>query len=209
MAEYQLHCFGESGNAYKVALLLELTGADWEPLFVDFFDGATRTPEFRSEVNELGEVPVLIHGTRKLSQSGVILTYLADRLGQFGPGSEDEGLEILRWLFFDNHKFTSFFATLRFQQHFMKVGQTPVTDFLLGRVQGAFDIVDKHLATTDFILGKQPTIADLSMCGYLFYKDEVALDWLRWPSLVRWTERVAGLPRWKGPYDLMPRSHKG
>jgi len=52
----KLHCFGESGNAYKAALTLELSGADWEPVFVDFFNGAGRTPEFL-EMNVMGEVP--------------------------------------------------------------------------------------------------------------------------------------------------------
>src|SRR5262245_14525486 len=73
-AEYQLYCFAQSGNAYRAALMLNLIGADWQPVFVDFFKGETRTPKFRTEVSEMGEVPVLAHGTRKLSQSGVILT---------------------------------------------------------------------------------------------------------------------------------------
>ena len=61
MAEYQLYCFAQSGNAYKAALMLALTGADWEPVFVDFFNGETRTPDYRA-LNEMGEVPVLVHG---------------------------------------------------------------------------------------------------------------------------------------------------
>ena len=61
MAEYELHCFAQSGNAYKPALMLALTGADWEPVFVDFFNGGTRTPEYPA-LNEMGEVPLLIHG---------------------------------------------------------------------------------------------------------------------------------------------------
>ena len=57
--------------------MLNLVGADWEPIYVDFFaKGETRTPEYRADVNEMGEVPVLVHGAKKLSQSGVILTYL-------------------------------------------------------------------------------------------------------------------------------------
>jgi glutathione S-transferase len=86
MAEYQLYCFAQSGNAYRAALMLNLIGADWEPVFVDFFAaGVQRTPEFRTDVNEMGEAPVLVHGAKKLSQSGVILTYLADRSGKFRP----------------------------------------------------------------------------------------------------------------------------
>src|SRR2546422_497073 len=78
MPEYQLYCFAQSGNAYRAALMLNLIGADWAPVFVDFFGkGEQRTPEYRADVNEMGEVPVLVHGAKKLSQSGVILTYLA------------------------------------------------------------------------------------------------------------------------------------
>ena len=117
MAEYRLHCFAQSGNAYKAALMLALCGADWEPRFVDYFNGETRTPEFRA-VNVMGEVPLLEHGPLKLAQSGVILDYLAGQLGRFGPENEDDRREILRWLLFDNHKLTSYPATLRFLRTF-------------------------------------------------------------------------------------------
>ena len=71
MPEYQLYCFAQSGNAYRAALMLNLIGADWKPVYVDFFKGGeTRTPKYRAEVNEMGEVPVLVHGAKKLSQSG-------------------------------------------------------------------------------------------------------------------------------------------
>ncbi|HHL22785.1 MAG TPA: glutathione S-transferase, partial [Aliiroseovarius sp.] len=67
----KLHCFGESGNAYKAAITLELSGLEWEPVFVDFFNGATRTPEFLA-LNPMGEVPVMEDKDIVLSQSGVI-----------------------------------------------------------------------------------------------------------------------------------------
>ena len=84
MAEYTLYCFAQSGNAYKPALMLELAGADWAPRFVDYFNGETRTPAYRA-INVMGEVPVLEHRGSALSQSGVILDYLAETLGKFGP----------------------------------------------------------------------------------------------------------------------------
>jgi glutathione S-transferase len=70
LADYLLYCFGESGNAYKAALMLELCRLDWELRPVDYFQGETRTPEYRSKVNELGEVPVLVHGPKTLSAIG-------------------------------------------------------------------------------------------------------------------------------------------
>jgi Glutathione S-transferase, N-terminal domain len=115
MAEYQLYCFAQSGNAYRVALMLNLIGADWEPIWVDFFvKGEQRGPAYRTNVNEMGEVPVLVHGSRKLSQSGVILTYLAERCGKFQPDGEDERLEALRWIIFDNQKVNGFLGPYRF-----------------------------------------------------------------------------------------------
>ena len=115
MANFQLYCFAQSGNAYRAALMLNLIGADWEPIWVDFFvGGVTRKPEYREEVNEMGEVPVLVHGKRKLTQSGVILTYLSDLTGKFKPESDEERLEALRWIIFDNQKVNGFLAPFRF-----------------------------------------------------------------------------------------------
>src|SRR4051812_19446829 len=94
MPEYELYCFAQSGNAYRAALMLNLIGADWKPVFVDFFGkGVQRTPEYRTQINEMGEAPVLAHGNKKLTQSGVILTYLAKRSGKYLPQGEDEELE--------------------------------------------------------------------------------------------------------------------
>ena len=153
MAEYRLYCFGESGNCYKAALMLQLSRMDWEQIHVDYFDGETRSEEYRGKVNEMAEAPVLLHGPVRLSQSGVILDYLAERGGKFGPKSEDERREILRWILFDNHKFTSYAATLRFMLTFMKTGETPVTEFLRTRVNGAYGVLDRHLASRDFAVG--------------------------------------------------------
>src|SRR5689334_16795155 len=118
MADYTLFCFAQSGNAYKAALMLAVTGSNWTPRFVDYFNGETRTAAYRA-INVMGEVPVLEHGERRLAQSGVILDYLADKTGQFGPADEHEQRDILRWILFDNHKLTSYTATYRFMRTFV------------------------------------------------------------------------------------------
>ncbi|HEY8017355.1 MAG TPA: glutathione S-transferase [Dongiaceae bacterium] len=203
MADYRLYCAGVSGNAYKAALMLNLSGCDWEPVVLDYLGGATRQESYREEINELGEIPVLEHGAKRLSQSGAILTYLAEKTGRFGGRDEDEKLEILRWILFDNHKFTSYFATLRFLVGIQKTGETPVTEFLRGRAQTAFGMVEKHLAGRDFLLGDRPTIADISMVGYLYYTEETGLDRAPFPNITGWAKRIAALPGWAPPYDLM------
>ena len=208
MPEYQLYCFAQSGNAYRVALMLNLVGADWAPIWVDFFKGGeTRTAKYRAEVNEMGEAPVLVHGTRKLSQSGVCLTYLAERTGKFAPQGEDERLEALRWIIFDNQKVNGFLGPYRFLKNFAQPpGDPAVMAFLKGRIDGSLAILDKRLAGRPFMLGARPTIADISLVAYLYYPaEELGFDIAAtYPSIGRWLDRVKALPGWKHPYELMP-----
>jgi glutathione S-transferase len=203
MAEYELTCFDKSGNAYKAALMLELTGSDWQPRLVDFFHGETRGEDYRA-FNVMGEAPVLFHGDTVLSQSGVILDYLTETTGKFGPETSAERREIWRWILFDNHKLTSYTATLRFLRGIAKTGETPVTEFLDKRARSAWGVLNRQLAANDFVIGRRPTIADLSLCGYLFFDGEHGIDMADYPAMAAWRERIRALPGWKHPYDLMP-----
>lgn len=207
MARYKLHCFCQSGNSYKAALYLNCAGIDWEPVFVDFFKGATRDAKWRESVNEMGEAPVLETDGRKLSQSGVILTYLSEMTDTFAPENESERMEALRWMLFDNHKFTSYLATYRFLKAFAQPApDTSVLAFLKGRFDAAAAIVDKHLAKSKFMVGDKPTTADFSLAGYVYYPvEEHGYDWAKThPGIHAWTERLRALPGWKDPYELMP-----
>jgi glutathione S-transferase len=199
--KFKLYCFAQSGNAYKAALMLQLCGAKWEPRFVDFFNGETRTPEYRANINEMGEVPVLEHGGKRLSQSGVILHYLADHLRKF---QGEDRLEVLRWILCDNPKLTSYIATLRFMVTLAKVGEPQVHEFLRGRVKSSLVILDIHLKKSRFVAGNEPSIADLSLCGYLYWPDEFGVDWAEFPAVGAWLERIKALPGWVHPYKLMP-----
>lgn len=207
MAEYRLHCFPESGNSYKVALMLALAGADWDGVSVDYLGGQTRDPAWRAAVNPMGEVPVLEHGGERIAQSGVALTYLAGVLGQFGGRGAAEEREVLRWLLFDNHKLTSYFATHRFMRTFAPAAPDPaVPAFLRGRIDAALAVAEAHLAAQPFVVGERPTIADLSMAGYLYYPgEETGYELERThPGVAAWLGRLRALPGWRGPYDLLP-----
>jgi glutathione S-transferase len=203
MAEYLLYGFAQSGNSYKPALYLELAGADWKPRFVDFFNGETRTPAYR-EINVMGEVPVLEHKGARLSQSGVILDYLIGQLGLFGWKDEAERREVLRWLLWDNHKLTSYTATFRFLNKLVANPDPAAVGEFRKRAQAAWKILDTHLAGRGFVAADRPTVADLSICGYLFFDDEMGVDWKDYPNIHAWLARIRALPRWKHPYDLLP-----
>ena len=207
MADYTLQCFVESGNAYKVALMLQFCNADWQPEWVDFFNGATRDKSFRSDTNIMGEAPVLIDHTQNdltLSQSGVILLHLADRFEKFVPETRAGELEMLRWMFFDNHKLTSYVATYRFLIKFLNKDGEPETEFMKARAMGALAVLNSHLENKDWVATDQPTLADFSMCGYLFWPDHFNMSWDEYPAIKAWLSRIQNLPNWASPETLMP-----
>lgn len=202
----KLHCFGESGNSYKAALALELSGLEWEPVFVDFFNGEARTDAYRA-LNTMGEVPLLIDGDTRISQSGVIQQYLSDKTGRFG-GSDADRYEVLRWVLWDNHKLSSMAGVTRFLMNFLAADKRPqeVIAFNQGRLKAAYAVLDTHLAGRDWIVGSGMTNADLSCCGYLFYPEPFGFLRTDWPNIDRWLSNIENTPGWKAPYDLMPGS---
>lgn len=201
-----LYCFGESGNAYKAALTLELTGTPWTPRFVDFFGGENRTAEFR-KINVMGEVPVLIEGDVTLSQSGAIQMHVARQAGKMG-GTSAQADEVLRWILWDNHKLSSQAGMTRFLMNFLPADKRPaeVIGFMQGRLKAAYATLNTHLEGRDWIVGDGPTIADTACCGYLFYDEPFGFNRADWPHIDRWLSNIAALPGWKHPYDLMPRT---
>jgi glutathione S-transferase len=204
----KLYCFGESGNAYKAALALELSGLEWEPVKVDFFGGETRAPEYRADINNLGEVPVMIDGDVKLTQSGVIQDYVSEKSGKFGGKDSAERREILRWVLWDNHKLSSMAGMTRFLMNFLPADKQPkeVIAFNQGRLAAAYDLLNSHLEGRDWIVGDGITNADLSCCGYLYYPEPYGFDRSAHPNIDAWLTRLSETPGWKAPYDLMPGS---
>jgi glutathione S-transferase len=202
---HKLYCFAESGNAYKAALALELSGLEWEPVFVDFFKGETRTPEFRA-LNPMGEVPVLDAEGTTLSQSGVILDYISSKTGKLGGTNAQERRDILRWMFFDNHKLSGVAGTLRFNMNFLpeEKRNADVNGFLAMRLASALKVLDAALDNRNWLVGDGLTIADISCAGYLFYPEAITFERADYPNINRWLTNIAATPGWQHPYDLMP-----
>lgn len=202
----KLYCFGESGNAFKAALPLELSGLDWEAVYVDFFNGEARSDDYKANVNVMGEVPVLIDGEVKLTQSGVMQDYISEKTGKFGGTTAEEKREVLRWVFWDNHKMSSQAGVTRFLKNFLPEDKRPqpVIDWYQGRLKAAYTTLNDHLDGRDWIVGDGPTNADFSNCAYLFYPEPFGFDRADWPNIDRWLSNIENIDGWKHPYDLMP-----
>lgn len=206
MRGYRLHYFPESGNSYKLALMLTLCGETFEPIWTDFAGGITRTAEWRNTFNEMGEIPVLEIDGLKMTQTAPILLRLAERYGRFGSTTREEESSLLRWLFWDNHKLTSYMATYRFMRSFTQDGDPQVLKYFRRRLDDFLGILELHLAARAFAIGEKPTVADISMMAYLHYpSDEHGYDFQQsHPAVHAWLGRMAGLPGWKPAYDLLP-----
>ena len=206
----KLYCFGESGHSYKAALALELAGCDWEPIFVDFFNGETRSDTYRQNINRMGEAPVLLDGDSTLSQSGVIQAYIAEKTGRHGGQTETQKREILRWILWDNSKFSTIIGMTRFLVNFVAEKQRPeaVIKFNQSRLKVAYRILNDALEGRTFLVGDTITHADITCCGYLFYPEHFGFHRADWPNINRWLSNISSTPGWKAPYELMPGNPK-
>jgi glutathione S-transferase len=206
MTRYRLHYFPESGNSYKLALMLTLCGQSFEPVWTDFGGGVTRTAEWRRAVNPMGEIPVLEEDGVRLTQTAPILLRLAERYGRFGGSDERERFEILRWLFWDNQKLSGFMATYRYRRAFTPSPEPQVMSFLRRRLDDFLGILTEAVAARPFLVGERATVADLSMTGYLaFPPEESGYDLAAgYPAIHAWLQRIAALPQWQEPYALLP-----
>ncbi len=203
---YRLHYFPESGNSYKLALMLTLCGQGFEPVWTDFGGGVTRSPEWRARVNAMGEIPVLDEDGALLSQTAPILLRLADRYGLYGAKDEQERFELLRWLFWDNQKLSGYMAPYRFLRAFTPSPDPAELAFLRRRLGDYLAILDKHVSDNAFLIGARPSVADISMCAYLsFPAEEAGFEFAdSHPGIAAWLARIADLPGWRAPYDLLP-----
>ena len=203
MAQYKLHCFCQSGNSYKVALYLNCAGLDWEPVFVDFFKGATRDPNGARASTRWARRRCWRRRPRSSLSRARSCSYLAEMTDKFAPQDDDERIEALRWILFDNHKFTSYFATYRFLKSFLPAGAGPqrtgVSQGPLRRrgrhrrqASGQVEVHGRRQADHRRLLARRLRL--LSGRGA-----RLRLGQARHPNIHAWTERMRALPGLEGP----------
>lgn len=207
MTDFTLHGFWESGNAYKVALMLELNGADWQCQRVPFFSGGTKSDAYRA-MNVMAEAPVLVHhrddGDFTLSQSGACLTYLSNLFDTYGADNERQEYDVLRWLLFDSQKVSGYAGPLRFMRTFAKMDEGELTANFEHRLGAALKAMDLALADKPFLTGDTCTIADLACQGYLHWPEQIGITYDNRPNIQPWLDRIRALPGFKTSEELMP-----
>jgi glutathione S-transferase len=190
----------------KVGLALAMMGIPFEYRHIDLASGAGKTPDYLAK-NRYGQVPVLEHGDLTIAQSNVILQYLADTFGKFAGRTPQDRIRIAEWLMWDQDFMHSGVGWPRGFTRFNPQHEE-VLKFARTRGERALGLLDRHLGTSKFLVGSQPTVADIASFAWVATADEGGWDLSRWPNVQAWAERMLALPGAAHPYTVMPKESR-
>jgi glutathione S-transferase len=199
---FTLYGIALSGPTYKAALMLSLCGQRFSYRHINLAKGAHKQPEFLA-INRYGQVPALDHGGLRLCQSGAILEYLSETLGKFGGRGVEERQRCREWLFWDADRLSpGIYRSRAIKRGFLKAEPAVAAAY---REHGEAGLkVLNDLLGGAFLVGAEPTIADIAVYGAVAFAEEGEFDPASYGNVAAWAERVRALPGFKAPYDLLP-----
>lgn len=188
----------DSGNVYKVRLLLAQLGIPYRRIDTTQNRGETRTPEFLA-INPIGKIPTVVFDDgRMLSESGAILFYFAQATPLW-PRGDWEQAEVLRWMFFEQYSHEPYIAVNRhWKLHLPAAEQAALADRLADnheRGKRAFAVMEHQLSGQDWLAAGRYTIADIALYAYTHTATDGGFDLAPYPGVGRWLDRVAAQPR--------------
>lgn len=184
-----------SGNCYKVQLLLEQLGRDYRWIEVNSAAGETRTPEFLAR-NPNGKVPLLeLADGRSLSESNAILGFLAED-SPYLPTDRWQRALVHQWLFFEQYSHEPYVAVARFIMGWLPPEHPRQLELprLRERAHQALQVMEKHLASREFMVDAGYTIADIALYAYTHDAPRGGIELSRYPAIQRWLGRVESQP---------------
>ncbi|MBX2885718.1 MAG: glutathione S-transferase family protein [Granulosicoccus sp.] len=196
----------DSGHAYKVKLFLSLTDTPHAYELIDIFSPRESRPQEFRENSRYQEVPLLLDDGQAYVQSAAILCHLASQSGHWGAQNTQLYQRCLEWLFWESNKIGLCLPQLRANKKFADSRLKPdAEEWLLARYHHDVNLLEQELADDrPWITGDDLTIADFSLCGYLFYASEAELTP---PEKVQnWLDRIAAQPGWQEPYTLLAQT---
>jgi len=192
-----LYDYLDSGNGYKIRLLLAQLGQPYRWVELDIMAGATRTPQFLAK-NPNGRIPTLEFGDGTyLAESNAILWYLAEG-SPFVPGGRIAHAQVLQWMFFEQYSHEPYVATPRFILKHLAPDSPRRAELpdRLSRGRAALGVMESHLRSNPYFVGNRYSIADIALYAYTHVADEAQLDLEPYPAVRAWLARVASQPKY-------------
>ncbi|HVY17822.1 MAG TPA: glutathione S-transferase family protein [Rhodopila sp.] len=191
-----------SSSSYKPMLYLSLARLPFSFRTVNLKFGRQKEAAYLA-VNRYGQVPALRHQGLAIVQSNVILDYLARTTGHFAGETEQDRWTAREWLSWEADNITNV-AKVRHYSRFRQVDPA-VMDYFRPLANAAVSFVDKSLEGRAWLVGSGPTIADIGCWGRMVFMAEGGMDIADWPNVQAWSKRLAALPGFALPYDLIPK----
>jgi glutathione S-transferase len=192
-----------SPNVRRVTLTEAQLGLSLEHHILDFAKGEHKAPEYL-KLNPNGMVPTLVDGDLVLTESRVIMQYLATKKPESGllPKDEKGRADVTRWQFWDASHFSPAAAMVAFERllkPMFGLGETNPArvEEGLGNFRRFGGVLNEHLGSKKYIVGDALTIADLTIGSSLMYSGPSELPVAEFPNLQAWFSRITALESWK------------
>ena len=192
----RLYDYLDSGNGYKVRLLLTQLGLPFELIEVDILKGGSRTQDFLNK-NLNGRIPVLeIDDGVFLPESDAILFYHAEGTPLL-PTDRLERARVLQWMFFEQYSHEPNIATVRFWVKHTGIDEQrrPLLEQKRTLGYAALEVMERHLTAHEYFVAGRYTIADIALYAYTHVADEGGFDLSRFKAVNAWLDRVRAQPK--------------
>jgi glutathione S-transferase len=200
---YTLFAHPESGHSYKVKLALEVAHIEHHYQVIDIGLPHHERPEPFRSLACYGEVPLLLCDGQAYVQSNAILLLLAEQTGRFGGESPARLARVREWLFWEANRLGLSLPHLRYARRFEALAypEGSLVWFERRYLADIERLVHELRDGRRFILDDQPSMADFSLCGYLFWADQAGVSVP--PAVADWLTRISQLPGWAAPATLL------
>ncbi len=190
-----LYDYLDSGNGYKIRLLLAQLKQPYRWIELDITRGATRTPQFLAK-NLNGRIPTLeLDDGTCLAESDAIMWYLAEG-SPFVPADRLGRAQALQWMFFEQYSHEPYVATPRYIIRHLPPDSPRQAELPDRRARGrdALAVMDGHLRSRTYFVGERYSIADIALYAYTHVASEAGFDFSPYPHVLSWMGRVASQP---------------
>ena len=181
----------QSGNCYKIKLLLYILSIEHEWIHVDILAGETHTAEFK-KMNPNSRIPVLVLANGSiLTESNAILNFLAEG-SEFLPQNPYLRAQVLQWQFFEQYSHEPFIATARYINKYLGLPEDRRAEYEAKQEGGhrALSVMEQQLSQSDFLVGSSLTIADISLYAYTHVAHEGGFELDGYVAIRRWIDRI-------------------
>ncbi len=199
---YKVYGDYNSGNCYKIKLMLNLLGAQYHWIPVDILKGETQSAAFL-EKNPNGKIPVLeLEDGTCLWESNAILNFLADST-HYLPSEPRLRTQVLQWQFFEQYSHEPSIAVARFIQFYLGLPEERLEEYRSLQKAGhrALAVMEQQLKRTPFLVGDAFSIADIALYAYTHVAHQGGFDLTAYPGIEQWLERAKQQPGYIGMLD--------